>query len=396
VLAGLTAVCLLPQHAVAADDFRIYLNPSCIVADEPIVAPDADAAKSFDWAGFVVTSPGQAIITGIIRGIARAIGRAAESQEYVLTADRQLYLYHADFAASADAFLSPEMGCVTIISGNFAGEYVNCVDEYQPVVLQGTSEGIEQALAAARNRPVREVLKRANVCLSGPPDFFYESRIELSDDATAFRLRGAGLEVNALASARKPADRRAVLLTVSMLEPSEDGRGRQLASNWTNFGQLHAGVDVNAEAAAEIVSEWTRLPPLNQNSLSVFKADARDYATALQEIEALERRIVRQVRQLGELQDKLAGVDEATAAVLRKEVSRLDVAITIDSARLGSWRQEYADLPGLQKRYMPAVLRVSLTETRSEQQLQAWLANFLDVNSVILARHLTDAVIESR
>lgn len=379
--------------AAATPDIRLYLNESCIVADEPIVAANVDPSKALNWAGLLVSNPGQAILTGLVRGIAKAIGNSAARKEYVRGVDRDVYLY----AATAERNMQPtpagELGCMTIVSGVFNDDPAGCVDDYQPVVIEESPQSLESVFAAAGDRPVELILRRANVCLAAAPDVFIESRLELSEDGTAFRMRNAGLVINSLAGTRNSADRRALLQTVSIFGPSGNGRGTLLASNWTNFGEVAVGTQLRGEQSAAIVSGWTKMPPMSAAASSAYQSEFQVLNATAREIAALERRILRQLRQIMALETELTNASDSVEAHLRGQIDQLEAQISVNNAMLSSLRQEYREQPTEERRYMPVTVSVALTETRSEKELQTWLANFLEDNSVVLARHLTDAVI---
>jgi hypothetical protein len=383
-----------PAAAVAANaDFRLYLNESCIVADEPIVAANVDPSKALNWAGLLVSNPGQAILTGLVRGIAKAIGNSAARKEFVRGADRDLYLYAATAERNMQPTPSGELGCMTVVSGIFNDDPAGCVEDYQPVVIEEDPQSLESVFAAVGDRPVEVILRRANVCLAAPPEVFIESRLELSEDGTAFRMRNAGLVINSLVGTRNAAERRAMLQTVSIFSPSGNGRGTLLASNWTNFGQVAAGTQIRGERSAAIVSGWTKMPPMSAAASSVYRSEFQAHNATATEIAALERRILRQLRQAMALEEELADASDSVAAHLRGQIDQLEAQMAVNNATLRALQQEYRELPTAERRYMPVTVSVALTETRSEKELQAWLAKFLDDNSVVLARHLTGAVI---
>jgi cell division protein FtsL len=389
----LASVFTSPAAVAATADFRLYLNESCIVADEPVVAANVDPSKALNWAGLLVSNPAQTILTGLIRGIAKAIGNSAARKEYVQGADRDLYLYVATAERNMQPAPAGELGCMTLVSGMFDDDPSGCVEDYQPVVIDENPESLESVFAAVRDRPVEVILRRANVCLAAPPDLFIESRLELSEDGTAFRMRNAGLVVNSLSGTRNTAERRALLQTVSIFEPSANGRGSLLAGNWTNFGEVAAGMQIRGKQTAGIVSGWTKMPAMSAAASRAYQSEFQAHNSTAKEIAALERRILRQFRQISALEEESADAGSAVRAQLQGQIDQLEAQISVNNAVLRSLQQEYRELPATERRYMPVTVSVTLTETRSEKELQAWLANFLEDNSVVLARHLTDAVI---
>ena len=152
-------------------------------------------------------------------------------------------------------------------------------------------------------------------------------------------------------------------------------------------------MQIRGKQTAGIVSGWTKMPAMSAAASRAYQSEFQAHNSTAKEIAALERRILRQFRQISALEEESADAGSAVRAQLQGQIDQLEAHIVVNNAVLRSLQQEYRELPAAERRYMPVTVSVTLTETRSEKELQAWLANFLEDNSVVLARHLTDAVI---
>ena len=107
-LSILVACALSLSHSAEATDIvetRVFLNDSCIIADEPVVVEDFDASKGLLSYG-IASSVAQTIISSVVRGFAGAIRSSGRGKNHVYEAEQDVYLYQADFAKSPDAELN--------------------------------------------------------------------------------------------------------------------------------------------------------------------------------------------------------------------------------------------------------------------------------------------------
>ena len=177
---------------------------------------------------------------------------------------------------------------------------------------------------------------------------------------------------------------------MSLFEPSDDGRGGHLATSWINYGELTAGSRVSSATDTNL-SSWTKLPQISSSASRAYKEKTRLRSAALGEVESLQRLVARQSHQVTALADQLATAPPALRSGLQKEIDKLKVKIAVNEAARESWQAEYRDLPGGEYQYMPVTLRVTMTETKSEQRALLLLADLLDENS----KRIAERVIES-
>ena len=366
---------------------RVYFNESCIAADEPVISTELDVSKVAGLAGTVVSHAGQAFLADLIRGIAKVIRASTGGRETIHSVDQDMYLYAVDYPRSPELDLTPALGCLTVVGARFQPDTVSCVEQYEPAYLEG-DRADEDAVAKIRgSRSIENVLRRANVCVDGRVNFVFENRIERSDDGTAFRLKGAGHEFNSPLSARRSSDRRALLLTVSIFEPSADGRGGHLATSWINYGEISAGARI-LEREDDRLSAWTKTPELSAVAAQSYQRDNHLYRETIGAIEELERAVLRGARQLGALEEQLETADPQLRAGLVGEIDRLNLQVASDTAARDAWLAQYDDLPAGEHRYMPVTVRVAVTEAKTEKQLAAWLADLLEAYSDEIATDL--------
>ena len=395
IAAAIAAAMASPPILAAppAPDVRIFVNDSCLIADEPIVAPSLTGSKALAWPGLIVGSTGQAILSGVVSGVASMIGTRSQSREFEFVADTEVYLYNVDYRVSPDPTLAPEVGCLTVVAGEFAADGTDCRAAYEPPETRASDVDAAELKQLLADRDPENVLRRGNVCLIGAPSLVFESRIELSEDQTAFRLRSAGYQVNSLLSTSRKDDKRAVLHAVTLLGPSNDGRGAHLATAWHSFGEIGVG-RYYPDAAEPVLSNWVRLPSLTTSASGAYQDDSEPYRTARSEVESLQRSMLRTSRQIASLKATLEQADGDLEPGLRREIERLNVRLAVDQAALESWAAEYDDLPKWERRYMPVTFRVTLTEGKSEARMMRWLANTLDNNSGNIADDLAKIISE--
>ncbi len=380
----------LAASPASGQELRVFLNENCVVADEPIVIPDAVASKGMPYGPLIVSDAGQAVIRVLVKGIAMGLAKISSRRDYNYTASEELYLYNVNFDIQPQPQLNSSLSCMTLVAGSFERRGADCVADYEPLVLTDAAAANASLLDLRRGRSSANVLRRANICMNGEPDILIENRVVLSDDESAFRLQGAGREINRLLSTDKKKSKRGLLLTATLFAPARDGRGERLSTHWVNYGMVgpHGRIHEYADAA---ISSWTPVPPMTGTVLENYSAGSAEHRQASDRASSLERSILRQSRQVSELESRLENADATLEPILRKRLGFLNGNIEAQSAELNAWRQEYDDLPGDTYRYMPVTLQLTLTETRDEKRLLLALARLLDANSRNIAKSIGDS-----
>lgn len=371
-------------------ELRVFLNESCVVADEPIVVPDADDSKGLPFGRLIVSSPGEAIMRGLIRGIAWGLAKISSRRDYLYTATQELYLYNVDYDSEPQPQLNANLSCMTVVAGSFARDGADCEAEYEPLILNDADVMKMSLVGVRQSRSSANVLRRANICLDREPDMLIENRVVLSEDGSAFRLQGAGREINRLLSTDKSNAKRGLLLTASLFAPSPDGRGTRLSTHWINYGMVSPRGRID-EYLDNTGSTYTPVPSMSGMVLENYVRDSAAYREVYDRASELERSIVRQSWQASELESQLAGMDAERASILKDQVTFLTDQIASQSAELAALRQEYDNLPGGLYRYMPVTLQLTITETRDEKRLLFLLAVMLDTKSRDIAKAISDS-----
>lgn len=387
-------VCALfiAQPLIASDivETRVFLNESCVIADEPVVVDDYEAGKGLFSAG-IVSTVAQTMISSVVRSLAGGIRSSGRGKNHVYEAEQDIYLYQADFAKSPNAELNTQLACVTIVSGYFDGENDACAAEYKPATLS-MSEASAGAINELRaRRSAANVLRRANICLKKEPHYVFETRMELADDRSAFRMNSVGYEISRLQSARSDTDSRSLTSTYSFLEPSANGTGRVVANTWLKYGKVSPGIKVSSVEDSKR-SGWTRLPALSGSVGKAYLADSGPYRALEKKMKELETDILRGVREQSALFAQAELENEAVAADLRRTASRLDTQIATQTAKLNALRTELDEMPKFSRDYMLVKFRVSVTESRSEEAMKLWLAEMIEANSWSISRGVTQLI----
>jgi hypothetical protein len=387
-------VCSLSlSHSVEATgivETRVFLNDSCVIADEPVVVEDFDASKGLFSAG-IASSVAQTIISSVVRGVAGAIRTSGRGKNHVYEAEQDVYLYQADFAKSPNAELNLRLACVTIVSGYFDAENNDCTAEYMPAILTMSEVGTGAIDELRASRSTANALRRANICLREEPHYVFETRMELAEDQSAFRMKGVGFEINRLQSARNDNDSRSLTSTFSILEPSANGIGRVVANTWIKYGTVKPGTKVLPGEDNE-ESGWTRLPVMLGSVRKAYVADSAPYRAAMNNMTELETNILRAIREQSALLAQAELENEPVAADLRRAARRLDTEIATQTAKLNALRTEAEEMPRFSRAYMPVKFRVSVTESRSEEAMKLWLAEMIETNSRSISRGVTQFI----
>ncbi len=75
------------------------------------------------------------IIQSLIRGITWGIASTSSRREYSYSASQELYLYNVNYDIGSQPQLNSDIGCMTLVAGDFAFDGTDCVGSYDPLVL---------------------------------------------------------------------------------------------------------------------------------------------------------------------------------------------------------------------------------------------------------------------
>ena len=376
----------------AGNDWRIFINSSCIITDEPFLLPESDdetTARVAPLFGLVATRLAGTLINLVAGGVGE--GAARKDTKFVTAKDFNLYL--ARLSDSPVAAINPRMGCITVVSGKFHAAPVDCSGDYIAKEVSVESLALPQSewQTTRDDNSVENILKRANVCMIEPLKSAYEARISFSDDKTAFRMNDAGHWINSLTSTNSKRARRNLLYTLEIVEPSDGSGDRVLSTAWVNIGQVSAGTTRVGAAAADR-SDWLRVPPMSRPAHQAHQSDTAIHQEVIGKIEAMERAVIRDARLLDALQERVLSSEPAVQQSLESEIARIRVRVITTEAMLEARRAEYDDLPQDTMQYMPVTMRFGITETRSEKKTMRVLAAILEANKESLAHAATEMI----
>ncbi len=368
---------------------RAYVSDLCIVADEPFYLPESDnlfIARPFLGTGLLIRQLAQAMIFGVVRGSIGRIsaGAARQDTQYILAKD--INLYFADLADSPRLSLNEQLGCVTIVAGQFESDRIDCTSAYIPrLISEDMAARPETEWTSARsNNSAENILKRANVCLDGPALSVYEARFMYSDDRTAFRLLSAGYWINALLSTTRKRAFRHLIYTFEIHEPSRRGHATLLTAAWINVGQVSAGAS-STDVRDVDRSDWLQVPQISRATMQAYDRDTAIHQDVFGQIEALERSLVRNKRVLAGIKKRRDTARPDLKTKLHEEVTSIEFRILRSEAILDASRDEYAALSQARRQYMPVTIEIGVTETRSERKATMVLGQFLKSNRELIA-----------
>jgi hypothetical protein len=384
----------VPLHA--------YLTASCIIADEPFYAPDSDAAKPgaprakfLPLIGLVVGKLAEVFITHEMESSANQIKVRAARKDTLYTVISPLNLYLADGSALPRLKLNPHLGCLTIVAAKLSPQGTDCTQAYLPKQLPTTSKPAPAASAPAASEPaagesgsVENSLRRANICVLGSAAAVYEARIELSDDATAFRLHSTGYQINSLLSTTQSKATRESFYAVKIMPPANPENTPALADAAVQLGTVRAGAHSDGADAGL----WQRLPPPSVDSQRAFDQRTHDAQDLNGQIEALKRSVTRAQRTIADLDERIPQQSGAVADQLKQERDKLTVQYQLESAQLDSLIEELKELPPISMQFMPIMAQVSVTETESEKTEEMALADIIGQSSGFIGGAVGDAV----
>ncbi len=209
--------------------------------------------------GVIAGKSASALINNVSQGIAGGIseGAARKDTKYVTATDFNLYL--TDLSDSPAARINPRFGYITVATGQFDPDAVDCSDEYIPreVLVESTELPRAEWQTSKTDNSVENFLRRANVCLVGKTKSVYEARTQFPDDRTAYRISNAGFWINSLTSTASSKATRNLLYALELFEPAKCNDGRVLFTAWANIGRVSAG-DSSVSSALGDRSGWLR------------------------------------------------------------------------------------------------------------------------------------------
>jgi hypothetical protein len=385
----------VPLHA--------YLTASCIIADEPFYAPDGDAAKPgaprakfLPLIGLVVGKLAEVFITREMESSASQIKVRAARKDTLYTVISPLNLYLADGSALPRLRLNPHLGCLTIVAAKLSPQGTDCTQAYLPKQVPTASKPIPAAAsapaasapAAGASGSVENSLRRANICVQGTATAVYEARIELSEDATAFRLHSTGYQINSLLSSTQAKATRESFYAVKIMPPASPDNAPALAEAAVQLGTVRAGARSDGAEAGL----WQRLPPPSVDSQRAFDQRTHDAQDLSGQIEALQRSVARAQRTIADLDERIPQQSGAVADQLKQERDKLIVQYQLQSAQLDGLNEELKALPPISMQFMPIMAQVSVTETESAKTEDLALADIIGQSSGFIGGAVGDAV----
>lgn len=400
-LLAILSTILLVSGAYAAQrtptaEWRTYINDACIIADEPFLLPEADeqtAARAAPMLGMIATKMASTLVGSIISGLTGRVSDRAASRDTEYIAANDFDLYVTDLSESPTVNLNPRMGCITMVSAQFQPDTANCTDAYVPRTI--TVDALElpesEWQTDRTDNSAENILQRANVCVAGQAKSVFEARIEFSEDRTAYRMKNAGYWINSLSSTKSTRASRNLLYTLEIVEPSEGSAGRVLSTAWVDLGMVSAG-DTAADGGSVDRSDWLSIPAMSRSARRAFETDTAAHQEVAGEIEALERAVLRDARQLAGIENRAGSSSNDVLEVLEKEMTKLSVGIIKKESMLEARRAEYDDLQQPTLRYMPVTMRVGITESRSSRRAMQALSYILTANQEVFTEVANDVI----
>jgi hypothetical protein len=393
-VAALALALLQPVSAHAAKNavtVRAYVADGCIVADEPFFLPSSApeggeaAAKFLPLLGLVIGKMTELFINHEIQASANHYKSGAGRKDTRYAVIKEMNLYRADFDPAPLLTINAKLGCMTIVAGSFMPDSTDCTAEYQPKQLAKESLRLAQNQwkTSRTDDSVENQLRRANICMDGKARAVYETRFEFSKDGTAYRLRDAGYRIDSLLTTDKAGASRTTLYTLKISSPGATDQAEVLSSAWVNIGAVTAGA--RSSGSGSDAAPWLRVPALSLEARRSFDEKTRIQQEVAGEIEALQRALTRDQRQLAGLDARIVTAAPDLLEGLKQERTRIAVQGQSQSAELEARRAEYQDLPRSPLEFMPVTIEVAVTETESEKKAQVALADLIGSNSDLLA-----------
>jgi hypothetical protein len=333
-------------------------------------------------AGVIVGELAHTLLSGSVNATVAQLGAMSKPRDMHYVAARDFNLYRATLSESPIYELNPKLGCATVVAAEFEAKNVECTQYYNPRVMPDMANHPDDIAPRAirEDDSVENILRRANICVHGQSHSVYEVRFEISDDRTAFRLESAGLWVNTLLSTKSKTDTRGIVYSMDIAEPTADSNMQVLSSAWVNFGELKAGY-ASEDPPVKSRSEWIRVPPMSGSAQKAYQIDTSVHQDVYAEVQALQRSVTRDKRQLDSMRQRLATASDSIKDAIQGEMDSLEIRVLRSASVLDARQAEYADLPLPERNYMPVSIRFGVIESRSEKRALGSLAAFLDENS---------------
>ena len=367
-------------------EIRAFMNESCIVADEPYLLERADAeqvARSLSIGGLVVGKLAHTFLNSLVRATSAQLGAMARPKDVYYVAANDFNLYRAALAESPLYGLNDKLACATVVAAAFEPDDTDCTHRYLPKVLADLDIDPDEFAGHAirQDDSVENILRRANVCVRDSAHSVFETRFEISDDRTAYRLQSAGLWVGSLLSTKSRKASRGIVYTMDIAEPAANAEMRVLSSAWIDMGEIRAGYS-STDTSFASRSEWLRIPDMSAAAREAYQVDTALHQDVYAEIQALERSVTRDRRQRDSMRQRMAAASESIRDAVQADLDLLELRILRSESLLDARRAEYADLPRPAISYMPVTIRFGVIESRSQKRALATLAAYLEKNSV--------------
>jgi hypothetical protein len=401
-VACLSLLQMQPAFAAKEKDsvaVRAYVNDACVIADEPFFLPaappkdgsDQASAKFLPLLGLVVGKLAELFINHEIQSSANRYKAGVARKDTRYAATRHMNLYRAEFEPVPALEINARLGCMTIVAANFKTDAAECTAAYLPKILAKDSVGQPQSewKTSRTDDSIENQLRRANICVDGKARAVYEARFEFSTDGTAYRLKDAGYRIDTLLTTDKSGASRTTLYTLKISDPGTTDQQEVLSSAWVNIGTVAAGSRSHGSGGDS--APWLRVPPLSIEARRNFDEKTKIHQQVAGEIEALQRALTRNQRQLAGLDQRIAKAGPDLVDGLKQERTRIAVQNQSQSAELDARRAEYQDLPRAPLEFMPVTIEVAVTETESEKKAQVALADLVGGNSDLVASAVGNA-----
>lgn len=375
--------------AAPAPRLQAFVNASCVVADEPFLLPGGLAAqqqtrRSAALLGMVVGRLTEAFLSRTFRATSGRIAKRAARKDTIYTSGRNMNLFRADLQSEPRVELNADLGCLTIVTGQFQPDDADCTAAYVPKTVDPAT--LQSPPAQWRSNrsdgSLENSLRRANICMQGAPSAVYEARFEFSSDGTAWRLSNAGYRVNSLLTARVGQERN-VFYTIEITEPGAAKERDTISLAWQNIGRVKAGEQVPQVGRES--SPWLRVPALTAEARRAYEDQTRVHQQVAMEIEATKRAVTRHQRLMAGLDERIAVAPRAVANGLRQQKLQSEVLMQTLQAEIQARNAEYADLPKGPLEFMPVNIEIGVTESRSEKAALMALSNVVKLATPLLA-----------
>jgi hypothetical protein len=364
-----------------APQARVYLNASCVVADEPFVLPAelADSeqrARMLPLLSMLVGKVTEALLKQAVTAVWKKMKGDGERKNTLFADSREINLYQTQLAPQPAVQRNSALGCATIVvAKKFQAEGGGCASAYVPKALESASLSQPEAQwrSTRADDSVENRLRRADICLDGGADAVYEARFEYNDDGKRFRLRNAGYQVSNLTTASGKDGAREVFYTLEFVNGARAaGEPEVLGLGWVDLGQLIAGT-----AAVETGGDsppWAPLPELSATARRAYEERTQRHRQLANEIQTEELVLVRNQRVAEELSSRMKLAESADlAAALGQEKNKAELQLQLLEARIAGLKAEYAALPQQIPGYMPVLVRAGITESRTAKAAQSAL-----------------------